>query len=234
MINTKLMNKLKKIVFFTLTLAFSFNGYSQAAAVATDMDVSATLLQVMTLAKVNDQLNFGVIKHLDETEQSVTILTTTASMAESVSSSKLFRLFTGTNTAGTSTIATALPSRASYTITGSPGHSYTVNLSAASLTLQRQKGDGTPDASTTVNQMTVDDFTMFAQNSDDAVDVGIEKSFSVGNLKATLTGGMAVASSTAFAGSALLTFGATLNIGEKQKGGLYKLDNGLTITVDYE
>ncbi|MFT4801667.1 MAG: hypothetical protein ACI93N_001442 [Flavobacteriaceae bacterium] len=222
MINTKFMNKIKKIVFFTLALAFSFKGYSQIA-VAKNMNVGATLLQIMTIADTNSNLNFGRIIHKDPAQ--ATVILGTAAVPFVLEDTRVFSANTAnaanSNIAGTQTALGLVVQHAVYTVTGSYDHAYTITLSATDVDITLV-ADGT-------DKMNVSNFTA---NVLDADDTNTKISFTSAAVSMT---GMGRADNTTFNGSTVITFGATLTIGANQRGGVYS-NNGdaLTVTVNYE
>ena len=223
MINTKFMNKFRKIVLFTVVLAFSFKGYSQIA-VAEDMTVGATLLQIMTIDGTNDNLNFGRIIHKDP--NAATVLLSTAATPFILEDTRTFSINqdnnANSNIAGTQTALGLVVQHAVYTITGSYDHAYTITLNKTEVDITLTGGSNT-------ETMSVTDFTA---NVKDAANNEQKITFSSA---AVSIAGMGRADNTTFNGSAVITFGATLNIGANQRGGVYSnTDDPLTVTVNYE
>jgi|GEM_PF-4854122 len=223
MINTKFMNKIKKIVFFTVALAFSFKGYSQVA-VAKEMTVGATLLQIMTIADTNKDLNFGRILHTDPGAATV-ILNVQATTFDATADNRDFSTSTVTgasdNSASTQTDLGKIYQHAVYTITGSYDHAYTITLSETAIDIEIEGGTET---------MEVKDFKANVLDAD-GTQTKIDFSSSA---VVSMTDGMGRATGATFNGSAVISFGATLNIGANQRGGVYSNTDALTVTVNYE
>ena len=227
------MNKIKKILIFTVAVAFSFKGYSQAE-ISSNMSVGATLLQLMVITATKAEMNFGTIRHTDQGAATVVIGATAASMA--LSEIRTFSAIgsnDGTaNTAGDfSNLNSDEAARAVYQIQGSPTHSYSITLSATTVDLTRELGSG-ETAGTSTQTMTVNAFKAFVNNNNDDAATGTTIDFS-SNAQNIISGGMSKKNES-FIGESTLSFGATLNIGAGQRGGKYSVTDGITVSINYE
>lgn len=226
------MSKLK-IVLITLMLAFSLKGYSQEG-VSKNMSVGATLLQLMVITATQAEMNFGTIRHTDQGVATVIIGATSTSMAlDEIRTFSEIGGNTGTaNTAGDfSNLNTTPARRAVYEIQGSPTHSYSIALSALTVDLTRELGS--EETGTSTDKMTVNAFKAFVNNNDSDATVGTTIDFTT-NAENTISGGMSDNNDETFIGKSTLSFGATLNIRENQRGGKYSVTDGITVSINYE